>query len=91
MATQRRYRLQDGRFVWREIEQEAVVLDMATSRYLSVNATGTLLWRSLESGATEGQLVDMLVDRCAVDADTARRGVAAFLADLEARAGLVTG
>lgn len=81
-------RLRDGGVDWKVIEGETVVLDLAGSRYFSINATGTLLWPLLAEGATRAQLVDAVTARWDVADDAARRDVDAFCADLDA-AGLL--
>jgi hypothetical protein len=75
---------------WRTAGQSTVLLDLATSTYYGLNATGTRLWALLAAGITRGGLVDALadlvdhrIDRCGAHAD-----VAAFLAELRA-AGLL--
>lgn len=64
---------------------QIVVLDLRTSRYLSLNASGAQLWTLLAEGATEAQLVDGLVARFGLAQDSAGRDVSAFLATLRER------
>lgn len=68
---------------WNAVGEEVVVLDMTSSTYFSTNATGTLLWKLLASGASRTQLVNGLVERFGVDRETVEQDVDAFLADLE--------
>lgn len=65
---------------WREIEGEVVVLDLESSNYLSLNATGSMLWRMLDPGATREDLATRLTECFGVDPDTAARDVEAFVA-----------
>ncbi|MDX6400424.1 MAG: hypothetical protein QOF27_1030 [Gaiellaceae bacterium] len=78
-------RLRPEALVWREIEDELVAVDMTSSRYLSANAAGNLLWQMLAGGTTHAQLVDCLVRNFGISADQAAGDVDAFVRDLEAR------
>lgn len=63
---------------WQTIDDEIVCLDLRTSRYLLVNATGSLLWPQLVEGAELEELVDTLTRAFGLDQDTARRDATAF-------------
>ena len=52
---------------------------------LTLNETGKVLWEMLQTGASEGQLVDVLVDRYEVDEDTAMKDVADFIRILKGK------
>lgn len=71
---------------WREIDGQIVALESERSLYLSTNAAGTLLWRTLERGATRAALAAALADRYALPTDIAERDVDAFLDQLRAQA-----
>lgn len=68
----------------RVIDGEAVILQIATTTYYSLNPSGTLLWEALREGATRDDLVGRLVDEYGIDRPTAERDVDALLADLVA-------
>lgn len=85
MRTGARVRLRDDAVVWREIDGETVVLDLGSSRYLSVNGTGTVLWPALVRGTTLAALADLLVSSFGIDEEQARVDVAAFLDVCRAR------
>lgn len=70
---------------WREVGDEAVVLESATGTYLTLNATGKLLWQALEGGVTEREMAAMLVEQYGIGEDLAAKDVAAFLDRLRAR------
>jgi hypothetical protein len=63
----------------RELDGETVLLDLATSRYLVVNGSGTVLLGQLDEGSSRAGLVAALVDEFAVDEGTAGRDVDAFV------------
>ena len=85
-----RLKLREEGLTWREIDDEVVALDVETATYLSANASGRLLWRSLSEGATREELVSSLVEEFEIDADRAGADVDAFLGELSKR-GLLEG
>ncbi len=73
----------DG-FLLREVDGTSIVVatgDAATefSGLITLNQTGTLLWRCLEQGATEDEMVAKLLEEYEIDEDCARRDVKAFV------------
>ena len=78
-------RLRPEALVWREIDNELVAVDMASSTYLSANQSGALLWQMLATGTTRAELVDRLVDRFGISFDCAAADVDAFLQGLDGR------
>jgi hypothetical protein len=65
--------------VWREIDNEVIVLDLRSAQYLSLNAAGVVLWEALEIEQSEGQLAELLAERFGIDADLARQDTRAFI------------
>jgi hypothetical protein len=74
----------DGLF-WRELRGEVVALDADASLYFSANSSAAALWKRLEGGTTEADLVEALCERYAVERDVAEAAVADFVKQLEAR------
>ena len=74
-----------------ELDGEAVVLDLKSGRYFSVNAAGALLLRLLSAGTDRAALESALVTAYRIDAPAARRDVEAWLARLEEGGLLVHG
>jgi PqqD family protein of HPr-rel-A system len=70
---------------WRDVGDEAVVLESTTGTYLTLNPTGKLLWRALEQGATEAEMAAMLVEQYGIDEEQAAGDVTAFVDRLRAR------
>jgi hypothetical protein len=64
---------------WQELGDEVVVLDLATSRYLSLNATAAQLWRHIADGADTDSLVEGLVSDYGVPRDQADADVTTFV------------
>ena len=84
-----RYRLNQDDVEWRDVGDEILALDVNTATYVSVNASGAVLWEAVAKGATKEELVQRLVDHFGIDAEQAGTDVDAFLAGLAER-GLLT-
>jgi hypothetical protein len=79
-------RLNNGAVSWTETDDSTiVVLDMRTSRYMSLNPSGSQLWLLLVEGATEGELTSALMEKYELSEEAARADVEAFLDDLRGR------
>lgn len=70
--------------ILREIAGEYVVISAGSgsldfNRMLVLNESGALMFRLLQRGVSEQELVDRLLQEYAVDADTAQRDVGIFL------------
>ena len=85
MVGRERNRLRAEDLSWREVEGEAIVLDLATQNYISLNGTALTLWRALEDGATHDDLCRRLIEEHGADADEAHRDAAAFVESLRRR------
>lgn len=68
--------------IWRPVDGRVVGLDLQTSRYFSLNASGTALWDLLAGDVTESQMADVLVERFGIDRQAAEADVELFLADM---------
>jgi hypothetical protein len=71
------------------VEDGAVVLNLRTKRYYSLNETATTIWNMLEADAPVEEVVHHLVSRYDVDDGIAAHSVASLLDDLVAE-GLIT-
>jgi len=65
---------------WRKVEDEMIAVDLRNSVYLTINASGALLWPLLARGATRPELVDALCERWELDPERARKDADAFVA-----------
>jgi hypothetical protein len=81
-TTEPRLRVNSHDVAWREIGNELVVLHMGTAKYLTVNASGSVLWRCLIEGATRSELVEALVCRYRIDPTQADNEIEVFLGSL---------
>ena len=67
---------------WRAVEGEILALDLGSSRYLSVNRMGAVLWHELARGTSRESLVRRLMAAAGIDANRAERDVDVFLGQL---------
>jgi hypothetical protein len=68
------------------VEDGAVVLNLRTKRYYSLNETGAAIWELLEAGTSPDAIPARLTERFAVDDAVAATAVARLLDDLTAEA-----
>lgn len=71
-------RLRSNDVTWREIDGEMVVLDLASSTYLTSNHTGTLLLRLLVQDCSHAELASALVDEYGISDQRADADVLVF-------------
>jgi Coenzyme PQQ synthesis protein D (PqqD) len=64
--------------------REAVLVDLNTKRYYTLNETAMLVWRSLEHGRTKDEIVHELTDTYDVSAEHAAFSVERLLTSLAA-------
>jgi hypothetical protein len=65
-----------------ELDGETVMLDLETSKYLSVNSAGTVLLRQLAQDCQRTDLVQALVDEFGISVGQAEADVDAFVRSL---------
>ena len=80
-------KIKDG-FIIREVAGSYVVVAVGNvakefSGIINLNETGAFLWKALEQGATEEELIAKLLEEYDVDEATARADVAAFVTKLQ--------
>ena len=78
-------RLNEERVVWQEVDGEAVALDLVSSTYLSVNASGTVLLKALSTETSEEELAALLVDEYGLSKHEAETDVRDYVGDLKSR------
>ena len=76
------FRLRDQDLVWREVEDEIIILDTRASVYASVNEAGRVLWLKLAEGASLEDLSGELVRHYGLNEADATRDAEAFLQSL---------
>jgi hypothetical protein len=81
-VSQTRYRIRSQDLEWRLVEGDIVALDLRSSQYLTVNASGAVLWKALIDGATMQDLCRRLVETFSIDEVRAAEDSNAFIAGL---------
>lgn len=66
------------------MEDGAVLLNLETKRYYSLNATGAVIWEMLEQGADEADILRRLLEQFEVGEEEATAGLARITAELVA-------
>ena len=71
-------------FVLREVGGTVLVVAVGAAAknfngMITLNEVGAFLWRRLEEGASESELIGALLDEYEVDEETARKDVCAYL------------
>jgi hypothetical protein len=74
--------LEEELLVWREVDEQVIVLDKRNSNYLAINDSGALLWKRIASGATRTELVASLQADYGLDRPTAVRDVDRFVSKM---------
>ncbi|MDD2804576.1 MAG: PqqD family protein [Elusimicrobiales bacterium] len=67
---------------WRKTGDEAVILNLETSEYYSLNETGTFIWELLAAGKPAARIAEALAAEYGVTEDQAAGDLADFLKDL---------
>lgn len=67
------------------VEEEAIILDLGTGNYYSLEQSGAWIWEQLEAGASLQQLEQGLVERYQVGAEQAREDLVELLEQLLAQ------
>ena len=70
------------------LDGEAIIINLSTGMYYSLDAAGGLAWDTLGAGATVGEIVDAIIATYEVERDRAEADVRRLVTELQ-RAGLV--
>ena len=74
-----------GQVLFRRLEDEAVLLDLARGIYFGLNDVGARTWQLIVEHGELSRVLDTLVDEYAVERDVAERDLLALAAQLVAR------
>ena len=61
--------------LFQEVSGETVLLDLASDSYFGLDVVGTRVWGLLESGASVGDMLDVLLDEYEVERDVLEKDV----------------
>jgi Coenzyme PQQ synthesis protein D (PqqD) len=82
LTTQARYQV-SSQVINEVIDGEAVMIDLATGSYYSLNDIGSVIWTFIEAGAAQGEIVDLLAQRYDAPVDEIVRAVGGLLNRLQ--------
>ena len=83
--SRRRIQLKVDDVVWREVEDDLVILELSTSTYVTLNGSAKFLWEILVLGSTLDELVLSLVGRYSISPEQAKFDVESFVSALDER------
>lgn len=63
------------KIVWREVDGEAVILNVDSSHYYTLNETGTRIWKMLKSGDSVSDIAALLSDEYGVSESKVKNDV----------------
>jgi hypothetical protein len=58
---------------WREVEEEAILVDISREEVVHLNEAATVIWGSIDGIKTVGQIIDGVYDSFCVDREQAQR------------------
>jgi hypothetical protein len=71
--------------VFRDLDGEAVILDLASGTYFGLNEIGTRVWRMIDEGRNAAEIVDAVAAEYEADRVTIAQDVDRLIEDLSAR------
>jgi hypothetical protein len=71
--------------VFRDLEGEAVILDLASGRYFGLNAVGTRIWTLIDAGLPIDRIVDTLAGEYDAEPTQIAADVTRLVDDLSSR------
>jgi hypothetical protein len=77
--------------VFRDLEGEAVILDLSSGRYFGLNAVGTRIWTLLDAATPIERIVQTIAEEYDADAGQIGRDVKALIDELASRGLIVRG
>ena len=67
--------------IWSVVDGEAVLLDVSSGRYYSLNPTATEVWTSLQRGESETRIVEAIARAHDVEQALVQRDVSELIAE----------
>ncbi len=78
----------ESRFVWRVVDGEALIVDLSSGAFFSLDPVGTEVWIRLKDGWDLPRIVEAIASKYGVDEQTVHGDVADLLDELS-REGLM--
>lgn len=76
------YKINSENITYRIINDKAIILNLKTGKYYSLNESGTFSWSLLENKTSIDELVDRAVENFGIDKKEAIRDIKLLLKDL---------
>ncbi len=73
-----------SKFVETQIDDEVVLMDLASGDFFSLDGTSLAIWRMIDGSRDEAQIVSAIAKEYGVEAAQVAADVGAFLSDLGA-------
>jgi hypothetical protein len=83
MKIDKRYTIDSDKIAWRIVDGEAVILNLETGLYYSLDKVGTRAWQFLSEKKSCKETMDLLVDEYEVEKDIITKDLLALIDDLE--------
>jgi hypothetical protein len=78
----------ESRFVWRIVDDEALIVDLESGGFFSLDRVGTEVWKGLKDGLDLARIVGAIAEKYGVDQQRVQRDVSELLEELN-REGLM--
>lgn len=76
------YKINSEDMTHRIVDNEAVILNLKTGEYYSLNKTGTFIWKLLEDKISIEDLIDKVTEEFVIDKKSATHDIKLLLKDL---------
>jgi coenzyme PQQ synthesis protein D (PqqD) len=83
-----RFRLNSPNVIAETIDGEAILVDLRTGSYFSIQGSGSILWEAIAAGASVERVASELASAYSLDLAAAQEAVSSFCAELD-REGLI--
>jgi len=80
---EKKYSINSDRVVWRDIEGEAVILNLDTGYYYNLNAVGSLIWQLLEEKKDISKIIETISKDYNISANRAKKDLDSLISDLK--------
>lgn len=74
-----------GQVVWRNVNEETVILDLGAGMYFSLRGVGARIWELIQQPRTVADLCDTLVQEYEVSVEECERDLRGLFEDLAGR------
>src|SRR4051794_9749502 len=88
MQAETRFRLNAPNVIAETIEGEAILVDLRTGNYYSIQGSGSQIWEALAQGVPVDRVAEEIATAFSLDRETARTAVSSLSQELE-REGLI--